>query len=176
MRGLEVDSNGLLWLGQAGAMGAAGGGGGIGAAVGGSGLRLVPPLEAAESIKLGETRLDDFLLVDGLVCFSRDELRRMLDAGEVHVVRKPAQLWPRTWALSDARDVEEAGLGDGTGVWFAAVQLDSGDDGESTGGSFALPVVEMGGLADDALDEWLKFFAGHKRSGEGEEEDYSPGA
>lgn len=171
MRGLEVDSNGLLWLGQAGAMGAAGGGGGIGAAVGGSGLRLVPPLEAAESIKLGETRLDDFLLVDGLVCFSRDELRRMLDAGEVHVVRKPAQLWPRTWALSDARDVEEAGLGDGTGVWFAAAQLDSGDDGESTGGSFALPVVEMGGLADDALDEWLKLFAGHKRSGEGEEED-----
>lgn len=169
--GLEIDSNGLLWLGQAEAMEAADGGAGIGVAVGESGLRRVPPLEAAESIKLGETRLDDFLLVDGLICFSRNELRRMLDAGEVHVVSDPAPLWPQTWALSDARNVEEAELGDGTGVWFAAAQLDSGGGGgEGKGGSFALPVVEMGGLADEALDEWLKFFAGHKRGGKADGE------
>ena len=67
--GLDIDSNGLMWLAQASKLqGAttASDEGGLGSAMGDSGLRRVPAVQAAESIKAGETELNDFLLVSGV--------------------------------------------------------------------------------------------------------------
>lgn len=86
MRGgaLDIDSNGLLWLAQAATIGD--GADAMGSEIGDSGLRRVPALEAAESIKDGAFQLSDFLLVSGLVCFEPDELRVLMRADELGVV------------------------------------------------------------------------------------------
>ena len=181
--GLEIDSNGLMWLGQSSKLEAVGKGK-LGKRMGDSGLRRVPAMEAAEAIKNGEVDLDDFLLVSGLVCFERNEMTHMLEDGELYVVEDPTPLWPRVFGLCDATNVEEmcmeraALLSDGTGVWWAAAQLDKksssqggGDDGAgaddapgAVGGIDQLLAGLQGmparHIADEALDEWLKFFAG----------------
>ena len=55
----------------------------------------------------------------------------MLRSGELSVVADARPLWPEIWALADAANVEEevygeggALLSDGTGVWWAAAQLE----------------------------------------------------
>ena len=70
--GLDIDSNGLMWLGQsaklAGVMSDADGELGsepLGLAMGDSGLRRVPAMGAADAIKAGDLALNDFLLVSG---------------------------------------------------------------------------------------------------------------
>ena len=52
--GLDIDSNGLMWLGQAATLDAARAEP-LGSPMGGSGLRRVPAMQAAESIKAGAT-------------------------------------------------------------------------------------------------------------------------
>lgn len=177
--GLGIDANGLMWLCQRPtlqnlALAT------MGTPIGASGVQRVPALEAAEQIKDGVMKLDDFLLVSGLVCFEPDELREMLANGELHTVPRPASLWPRVWDLADAKSVEDdvyseggALLSDGTGVWWAAAQLDdSGRDEDEQDGDTekdsldallsGLQSMPPAHIADEALDDWLKFFAGHR--------------
>ena len=112
------------------------------------------------------------------MCFTSDEIASSLAAEEMHLVADPTPLWPQVWGLCDAANVEaevygEAGatLSDGTGVWWAAAQLDKGGggDGDSAAGGGGIDALLAGlqamppsHLADEALAEWLKFFAGHK--------------
>ena len=118
----------------------------------------------------------------GLVCFASDEMRTMLDQSELHIVPDPTALWPQVFALADAVNVAGevygeggAALSDGTGVWWAAAQLDkrqedrsSASDGSSSEGGgidallAGLQAMPPAHIADEALAEWLKFFAGHK--------------
>ena len=65
-----------------------------------------------------------------------------------------AALWPRVWALAD----EEGGrMGpgrravppDGTDVWYRALQC----------GADELVAAPPAGIADEALEEWLAWFA-----------------
>jgi hypothetical protein len=175
--GLGVDSNGLMWLCQAATPAAES----IGTAVGSSGLRRVPAEEAATAIKEGLLSLSDFLLISGLVCFESQELAGMLEAEELHVVEDARPVWPQVWGLADASNVElqstsdEDGalLSDGTGAWWAAALLEKS---RGIGAPSATPPPEgidalLTGLqamppaphiADEALAEWLKFFAGHR--------------
>jgi len=159
----------------------------IGTRMGSSGLRRVPSAQAAESINIGETKLSDYLLVSGLVCFEWDEMRTLLSTGQLAIVEDARPLWPQVWALADARNVEDdvyseggALLSDGTGVWWAAAQLEkaaavsssaeqpsaTGDRPSASGGMDALlaglQAMPPAHLADEALAEWLRFFAGHK--------------
>jgi len=188
--GLEIDSNGLMWLGQASSLDRLGeGGNGMGAVMGTSGLRRVQAMEAAESIKAGDSSLDDFLLISGLVCLGNEEIRQMLADGEMHIVEDATPLWPQVFALANAATVEsevygEGGalLSDGTGVWWAAAQLEKrapgGEESDEDvsasvdGGIDALlaglQAMPPAHLADEALAEWLKFFAGHKQRREEE--------
>ena len=91
-----------------------------------------------------------------------------------------APLWPQLWQLCEARNVEAGaggdggGLSDGTGVWWAARETQPAVDGDASGGDggeagggvdaflAGLQAMPPSGLADEALAEWLKFFAGHK--------------
>jgi hypothetical protein len=69
--------------------------------------------------------------------------------------------WPQVFELADAHTVEtevysEGGttsLSDGIAIWWAASQLGSTAD--------SLQPMPPLGLADEALNEWLQFFAGH---------------
>ena len=73
----------------------------------------------------------------------------MLTAGEARVVPSGEQLralWPRVWALMNDDDGD---VGDGTDVWWLAAQC----------GADQLAAPAPSELADEALDEWLKFFA-----------------
>jgi len=93
--------------------------------------------------------VDDFLLVSAVVEFERTELAGMLAAGQVRVVPPTPQLpslWPRVWSLTKDDDTD---LSDGTEVWWLASQ--SGAD--------TLAASVPSALADEALDEWIKFFA-----------------
>ena len=75
------------------------------------------------------------------------ELAGLLGAGEMAVVppRTAAPLWPRVWSLA-----EQGGeISDGTHVWWLASQ----------GGAEELAAPAPSELADEALAEWLKFFA-----------------
>ena len=87
-QGLDIDANGLMWLAQEGTL--TGEASDLGTAIGDSGLRRLPALEASNAIKEGHAALSDMLLVSGLVCFEPAELRDMLAAGELSVVRETA--------------------------------------------------------------------------------------
>ena len=171
--GLDIDSNGLMWLGQQAKLDKAGQGG-MGTKMGSSGLRRVPAMEAAASIKAGEMQLDDYLLVSGLVCFTNEELSQMLATDELHIVNEPAPLWPQVFELCLATNVEAevyggtgALLSDGTGVWWAAAQLEKKEAAAAAEGGgidallAGLQAMPPSNIADEALNEWLKFFAGH---------------
>ena len=77
----------------------------------------------------------------------------MLNAGEMSIVPPGAslnELWPRVWSLTD---MEQAGSEDeppdGTDVWYVATQC----------GAEQLAAPAPAGIADEALAEWIKFFA-----------------
>jgi putative AlgH/UPF0301 family transcriptional regulator len=177
---LDLDSNGLMWLSQVKTLGALE----LGRPVGDSGLKQVPAQEAADSIKDGSTELSDYLLVSGLVCFGQEELETMFRSGEMHVVKDASSVWPQVWDLSDPTKIADekasssgngAALSDGTGAWWAARLLgkqesrQSGKSRSDPGTSSAsfdallsgLQAMPPAHLADEALAEWLKFFAGH---------------
>ena len=63
--GLDIDANGLMWLSRDSALEGRAEPGGRGTPMGSSGVWRVPALVAAESIKNGETSLDDYLVVSG---------------------------------------------------------------------------------------------------------------
>ena len=59
-------------------------------------------------------------------------------------------LWPRVWALTGVDGVGGSSQpSDGTDVWFIASQC----------GAEQLNAPAPAGLADEALEEWLKWFA-----------------
>ena len=104
----------------------------------------------------------------------------MVAADELVVVPDATPLWPQVFGLCDAATVESevygggALLSDGTGVWWAAAQRESKKKAAAAaeGGGIdallaGLQAMPPAHIADEALDEWLKFFAGHKG---GEEE------
>jgi hypothetical protein len=169
-----------MWLSQVKTLGALE----LGRPVGDSGLKQVPAQEAADSIKDGSTELSDYLLVSGLVCFGQEELETMFRSGEMHVVKDASSVWPQVWDLSDPTKIADekasssgngAALSDGTGAWWAARLLgkqesrQSGKSRSDPGTSSAsfdallsgLQAMPPAHLADEALAEWLKFFAGH---------------
>ena len=69
---------------------------------------------------------------------------------------------PQLFQLADAVSVDEDDdsdaptPSDGTAIWWASSQLGKTQDG--------LQPLAPTSLADEALDEWLRFFAGHKES------------
>lgn len=123
-----------------------------GGAVGDSGIGVSTTDVVARSLEAGKATASDFLLVRGVVRFSRSELAALSAAGELCRLRNGAELsalWPRVWALGDHHDDDD--VGDGTAVWWLASQ----QCGDGEGGSPSVP----SDLADEALEEWLKFFA-----------------
>jgi len=163
---LDIDSNGLLWLHQQEGLG--------GTAIGDSGVWRIPSAEAAELIKKERCSLDEFLVVGGVVAWDKEELEKRVAAGEVEAVVQPARLWPQLWtcaSIAEGDSLEEPPqLSDGTGLWWASTQAPadrSADQGGGGGGggrgeTLSMPVMPMRGLADEALELWLRFFAGHK--------------
>ena len=91
----------------------------------------------------------DLLLMSGCVDLQGPELAEMLAEGQMRVVPPGpplSSLWPRVWALSNAEDEE---VSDGSEVWWLASQCGAEE-------LSAAPTYE---IADEALDEWLKWFA-----------------
>ena len=77
----------------------------------------------------------------------------MLAAGEMRALPSGEQLsalWPRVWALTDD-DGSKSPPSDGTEVWWLASQC-----GAEQGQLVAPPPA---GIADEALEEWLSWFA-----------------
>ena len=75
-------------------------------------------------------------------------------------------------AMEAARSAGTGGTGallsDGTGVWWAAAQLEKKKEAAAAaeGGGIdallaGLQAMPPSNIADEALNEWLKFFAGH---------------
>lgn len=162
---LDVDGNGLLWLHTRGeALG--------GTPVGECGVWRIKSSDAAARIKDGDASLSDFLLLSGVVGWERADLEARLARGELEQVASPALLWPQIWALGEVSPGGEAGsagagsveaapveLSDGTAIWYAALQQGAGGGDEGFGAS--LGAVPPSALADEALQVWLHFFAGH---------------
>jgi len=161
--GLDVDSNGLLWLHHRPALG--------GAEAGSSGVYRLPGNEAAALVKAGDATLEDFMVVAGVVAVPRAELLGRLAHGDMQTVTGGEVLYPQLWALTDATDGARAQeqipleLSDGTALWWAATQLGGAAAGGAAAGGAAgltMPAVPASELADETLAEWLKFFAGHQ--------------
>jgi len=130
-----------VWLHHRSALG--------GQPVGDSGIFRLPAAEAAAKLMAGDAMASDFLLVGGVVEFRRDELSSYLAAGEMRVLPPGDELagvWPRVWSLTSE---EGDGISDGTDLWWVASQC----------GSEQLTAGAPSSLADDALEEWLKWFA-----------------
>lgn len=138
---LNGDGSGQLWLHYRSELG--------GSAFGESGLYSLASDEVMRLLEAGEMQASELMVLSGIVEFGRAELAGMLTAGEASIVPPGAplrELWPRVWALNDAEGDEPS---DGTDVWYIASQC----------GSEQLAAPAPAGLADEALDEWLKFFA-----------------
>ena len=165
--GLEVDGNGLMWLHRRPELG--------GTAVGDSGVLRIGGSEAAAKIRDGDAKLDDFLLISGAMAAPRAEIRKQVSEADLEVVAPAAAPWPQIWGLAKVEaDGDRSPASDGTALWWASTQSgglgggsDSGGGGSGGGGGAttlqstgALPSA-IGELADEALAEWLKFFAGH---------------
>jgi len=121
-----------------------------GVAVGDSRVFSLPVDTASELLKTGRAAPDDFLFVGAAVQFGRTELEGMVAAGEVRCVPPGKQLsgvWPRAWSLTKDDGGDE--VGDGTEVWWLASQC---------GAEEQLAAVTSSDLADEALEEWLKFY------------------
>lgn len=137
-------TGGQLWLHRSKSLG--------GQPVGGSGFFTMAPEQVEAALEAGRAEPAELMLVSGLVDFRPAELAAMLTAGEVRRVPPGEELdglWPRAWALMEDGGTAED-LSDGTEVWWRASQC--GAEGQLAG---AAPSE----LADEALEEWLKFFA-----------------
>jgi len=122
-----------------------------GVALGDSGLLLLPADEVVEKCKTNQATAEDFFLVGGGVQFGRCEIAGMLAAGEVKCVTPGSHLsglWPRVWSLMTD---DGSSISDGTEVWWLTSQCGAGDN---------LSASDPSDLADEALAEWLKYFAG----------------
>ena len=120
-----------------------------GVAAGGSGVYVLSDDEGAAMLLSGAVEASDLILVGGVVQFRPAELSAMLAAEHVRVVPPGAalsSLWPRVWALTDDKPGR---VSDGTEVWWLASQC----------GAEQLSAPPPSELADEALEEWLKFFA-----------------
>jgi len=125
--------------------------------VGDSGISMLTTAEVTDKLQGEQATVSDFLLVRGVVQFGRPEIAGMLTAGEMRCLTPGTQLsglWPRVWSLTDDKDGTT--ISDGTEIWWLASQCSSGTGGEQ----LTAPVPSD--LADDALREWLKFFAGYQ--------------
>lgn len=137
--------------------------------IGESGLYSLPGAQVASALESGDLDASDLLLVSAIVQLSRPELAGMLSAGEALIVPAGASLtslWPRVWALAE----DDGDVGDGTEVWWLASQgaraeIAAGcgaDEASSSAsdrpGSFTSTRTSSE-LADEALSEWLRFFA-----------------
>lgn len=110
-------------------------------------------MEVAALLKAEKATAADFLIVGGVVRFERAELAGMLAAGEMRALPPGEQLsalWPRVWALTDEGG-SNSPPSDGTEVWWLASQC-----GAEHGQLVAPPPA---GIADEALEEWLTWFA-----------------
>eukprot|EP00316_Scyphosphaera_apsteinii_P001127 CAMPEP_0119329650 /NCGR_PEP_ID=MMETSP1333-20130426/76351_1 /TAXON_ID=418940 /ORGANISM="Scyphosphaera apsteinii, Strain RCC1455" /LENGTH=546 /DNA_ID=CAMNT_0007338819 /DNA_START=61 /DNA_END=1698 /DNA_ORIENTATION=- len=151
--GLDVDSNGLLWLHRKPELG--------GTAIGDSQIWRVSSTKAATSIKEGEAHLADFLIVGGAVAWEREVMLRLLADSDLEPVPGAQRLWNQVWALADAADgtaadIPGSKLSDGTIPWWVATQLvDKPNDGESEQSQLpSMQALPPSGLADEALQEW----------------------
>ncbi len=84
--------------------------------------------------------------------FTRSELAAMLSASEMRVVPPGtalSALWPRVWELSGVGPGNEE-ISDGMELWWLASQC---------GAEQLVAPAAPSELADEALSEWLKFFA-----------------
>ena len=164
----DRDIGGQLWLYHQG------GGDDVDAAVtagcvplGQSGIARLAGAQVATMLQSKVVDVSQLLLVSHVVQFSPSELESMVSAGEMRLLPsgdRLTRLWPRVWALGeDCGDV-----GDGTEVWWLASQ-GGGSSGGGLGGG-AEQVEEAGAgaavvaappceLADEALAEWLQYFA-----------------
>lgn len=138
----NLELGGQLWLHHRPELG--------GVALGDSGILLMPADKVVEKLQTKQATVDDFLFVSGVVQFGRSEMAGMLAAGEMRLVPHGVQLsglWPRVWSLTADDD---AALSDGTEAWWLASQCGAGEQ---------LAAAVPSDLADQALAEWLKFFA-----------------
>ena len=165
-----TDGSAQLWLHHRADLG--------GTAIGESGLYRLSGAEAARKLQAGDAAASDFLLAGAAVHYGRAELAAALAAGQMRVVpagERLSALWPRVWSLADtdadadggggAADNESDGeLRDGTDVWWLASQLAAcepaaeaaAEPGEAEPRVAAATPAE---LADEALSEWISFFA-----------------
>ena len=92
---------------------------------------------------------------------SERELAGMLAAGEVRIVPESeslrSSLWPRVWALAE----DSGDVSDGTEAWWLASQgaAAAGAGAEPSAAGSAVVAASASELADEALAEWLEFFA-----------------
>ena len=159
--GLGVDGNGLLWLHRRPELG--------GFPIGDlklDGVYRIAGDEATGLVHSGRAKLDDFLIVSGVVAWEREELEAHLEAGDLEIVREPSKLWHQVWSLADLSDgtindgapIDEV-ISDGTTIWWAAAQ--HGDLGSADSENSKIEAPPPSELADEALALWLRFFGGH---------------
>jgi len=170
---LATDGSGQLWLHHRAELG--------GTALGESGLYRLSGAEAAAKLQAGDAAASDFLLAGSSVHYGRAELAAALAAAQMRVVpagERLRALWPRVWSLADADADGDGGSGeddgelrDGTDVWWLASQLAVA--AEAPQGAVELEAVEpqvlaatapTTELADEALSEWISFFARDRAS------------
>ena len=145
----QLAGNGQLWLHHRHERG--------GVAVGDSGVYALAASDVAEQLRSGDAIASDFLLVSGSVEMTRAELAGMLSAGEMRSVRPGealSKLWTRAWSLLE----DEGDVSDGSEVWWLA-SLCGKADASDADDSEALAVPAPSELADEALGEWIEFFA-----------------
>lgn len=131
-----------------------------GVVLGTSRIGILSTDQVTDRLGTDDAKLSDFLLVRGVVQFDREELGAMVSRGEMMPLTPGEQLsklWPRVWALTDDKPPN---VSDGTEIWWLATQC-VGDDGTET-----LSAPATSDLADDALREWLTFFARHQSKDE----------
>ena len=131
--------NGQLWLHHRSELG--------GDAIGESGLYALPQETVAKVLHEEAADASDFFLASAVVQFAPGELGGMLAAGEVRVCR---QATGRTiCGRACGRSPTRRRVSDGTGVWWLAAQA-------CAAAGAPPPPSEV---ADEALDEWRKWFA-----------------
>jgi len=142
--------------------------------LGESGVWIQPTEGVSDLIEKGMAQPNDFLLIKGVVQFGKPEIAGMLAAGEMRCIppgKQLSKLWPRVWSLTDdaddgnssSRSSSSSSVSDGTELWWLASQC--GGDESSGEEPTQQPVASVpSDLADEALAEWLKFFAGVVRS------------